>query len=173
MRSNNKRTQILEAALAVVEDDGANHLTIDAVAAKSGFSKGGVLYHFGSKQVLLTSMLDHLIGTIRARIEANAKQGSTLQALLSMETTPAEKRAFLALVAAGAEDRELLKPARDYIRHLLEQISKEQTATNESLLLFFAHEGLRFFELFDLNPMSEGQVQQFSRHLESEAAQLK
>jgi len=53
MRSNNKRTQVLEAALSVVEDHGANHLTMDAIAAKSGFSKGGVLYHFASKQLLL------------------------------------------------------------------------------------------------------------------------
>ena len=118
-------------------------------------------------------MLDHLIASVRARIEANAKQKSTLQALLSMETTPAEKRTFLALVAAGAEDRELLKPAQEYVSHLLEQISREQTATNESLLLFFAHEGLRFFELHGLNPMSEEQVRQFSRYLEQQAGQLK
>ena len=55
--------------------------------------------------------------------------------------------------------------------HLLEQISREQTATNESLLLFFAHEGLRFFELHGLNPMSEEQVRQFSRYLEQQAGQ--
>ena len=38
MRRNNKRDAILEAALQVVENEGANHLTIDAVAAKAGLS---------------------------------------------------------------------------------------------------------------------------------------
>ena len=42
MRNNNKKELILAAALQVVENDGANHLTLDAVA-KAGFSKGGVL----------------------------------------------------------------------------------------------------------------------------------
>ncbi len=173
MRSNNKRTQILEAALAVVEDQGANHLTMDAVAAKSGASKGGVLYHFSSKQQLLAGMLDHLLASISARIDANNRQKSTLQSFLSMETNPAEKRAFQALIAAGAEDRELLKPVREYVSHLLEQISREHRASNESLALFFAHEGLRFFELHGLNPMTEEQVKQFSRYLEQQAMQLK
>ncbi len=44
MRSNNKRDQILQAALQVEEKKGANHLTIEAVAAFADFSKGGVLY---------------------------------------------------------------------------------------------------------------------------------
>ncbi|MBT4380011.1 MAG: TetR/AcrR family transcriptional regulator, partial [Gammaproteobacteria bacterium] len=61
MRSNNKKEQILEAALQVVEENGANHLTIDAVATYANFSKGGVLYHFPSKKALLSGMVDHLI----------------------------------------------------------------------------------------------------------------
>jgi len=39
MRSNNKKEQILEAALQVVEENGANHLTIDAVAACQFFQR--------------------------------------------------------------------------------------------------------------------------------------
>ena len=69
MRSNNKRNKILEAAFTVVAEQGAIRLTIDAVAAESGFSKGGVLYHFRSKNALLTGMLAHLVDAILNRIE--------------------------------------------------------------------------------------------------------
>ena len=40
---------MIQAAYRVVELRGATSLTIDAVAAESGLSKGGVLYHFPNK----------------------------------------------------------------------------------------------------------------------------
>ena len=61
MRSNNKQHEILQAAFAVVAEQGANRLTMDAVAAESCVSKGGVLYHFRSKKALLSGMLDYLV----------------------------------------------------------------------------------------------------------------
>ena len=70
MRSNNKKDQILQAALQVVEENGSNHLTIEAVAAFAGFSKGGVLYHFPSKKALLSGMVEHLILANEKRMDA-------------------------------------------------------------------------------------------------------
>ena len=70
MRSNNKKDQILQAALKVVEENGANHLTIDAVAAFANFSKGGVLYHFPTKKALLSGMVEHLILANEKRMDA-------------------------------------------------------------------------------------------------------
>ena len=40
------RRRLLDAATAVVRRDGARALTLDAVAAEAGVSKGGLLYHF-------------------------------------------------------------------------------------------------------------------------------
>ena len=37
---------------------GAVHLTLDAVAERAGVSKGGLLYHFPSKESLLQAMVD-------------------------------------------------------------------------------------------------------------------
>ena len=42
------RARLLDAAVAVVRRDGAQALTLDAVAAEAGVSKGGLLYHFRS-----------------------------------------------------------------------------------------------------------------------------
>jgi len=52
------RKRLLGAAAAVVRRDGAKALTLDAVAAQAGVSKGGLLYHFASKRELLDAMLD-------------------------------------------------------------------------------------------------------------------
>src|SRR5215216_5514144 len=53
-----RRAELLDAAIAVIRRDGAQRLTLDAVAAEAGVSKGGVLYHFGSKRALIDGLLD-------------------------------------------------------------------------------------------------------------------
>ena len=55
------RSQLLDAAEAVVTRDGVRNLTLDAVAAQSGISKGGLLYHFRSKEDLAAAMIERSI----------------------------------------------------------------------------------------------------------------
>jgi AcrR family transcriptional regulator len=57
------RERILEAACVVAERSGVAALTLGAVAAEAEVSKGGLLYHFPSKEALLSGMLDRLCGT--------------------------------------------------------------------------------------------------------------
>ncbi len=174
MRKNNKRASILEAALQVVQDEGANHLTIDAVAAKAGLSKGGVLYHFASKKALLSAMLEYLIEANNNRIQKHAKDERPLSALLHVNDrmTSAERRASLALLAAAAEDPELLEPARTYIAQTIEQISANTEDSVSALILFLANEGLRFLDILELNPMTAQQSKQVIEHLSREAEEI-
>jgi AcrR family transcriptional regulator len=55
------RAQLLDAAEGVVAQLGARNLTLDAVAARSGISKGGLLYHFRSKEDLAAAMIERSI----------------------------------------------------------------------------------------------------------------
>jgi AcrR family transcriptional regulator len=55
------RSQLLDAAEAVVTRDGVRNLTLDAVVAQSGISKGGLLYHFRSKEDLAAAMIERSI----------------------------------------------------------------------------------------------------------------
>lgn len=52
---------ILDAAMAIVRDHGVARLTLDAAAKAAGVSKGGVLYHFKSKDDLVRGMVQRLI----------------------------------------------------------------------------------------------------------------
>src|SRR5687768_15624169 len=47
------RERILEAAERVVGDVGAARMTLEGVAQAAGVSKGGLLYHFPTKEALL------------------------------------------------------------------------------------------------------------------------
>ncbi|MBK1869164.1 TetR/AcrR family transcriptional regulator [Aestuariivirga sp. YIM B02566] len=69
------RAQLLDAAEAVVAEQGVRALTLDAVAARSGISKGGLLYHFRSKEDLAAAMIERSIAWFdQALVEAGTKE---------------------------------------------------------------------------------------------------
>jgi len=174
MRSNNKRDEILQAALRVVEDQGVNRLTIDAVAAESGFSKGGVLYHFASKKALLAGMTKYQVELYRSRIDAyrldNRGAGTLAAALHSRDSmTPGDRQALMALLAGVAEDPGLLSPARELMTELYEKTVGENADADEATLLFLANEGLRFLDLLGLNPLTEKRTADIGKYLRQKA----
>ena len=61
MVRSSKYDTLLDAAEIVVRRDGSGRLTLDAVAAEADVSKGGLLYHFPSKEALLTAMVERMV----------------------------------------------------------------------------------------------------------------
>ena len=59
MRTSN-RSKILDAAIRVIQRDGVTGVTFDAVAAEAGVTRGGMMYHFPSREALTASIHDHL-----------------------------------------------------------------------------------------------------------------
>ena len=57
-----KREQILQAATAVVQRDGVTALTYESVAAEAGVTKGGLLYHFPSREQMLHALHQYVAG---------------------------------------------------------------------------------------------------------------
>jgi AcrR family transcriptional regulator len=64
------RAKLLDAASTVIRRDGAQALTLDAVAAAAGVSKGGLLYHFRSKRELLDGLVARWLDEFQADIDA-------------------------------------------------------------------------------------------------------
>src|SRR4051794_16240552 len=58
--TSDARTRILDAAESIVRTRGVPGLTLDAAARAAGVSKGGLLYHFASKEALLAALLVRL-----------------------------------------------------------------------------------------------------------------
>ena len=56
MARTDTKTAILEAAGRVVLARSVAGLTLEAVAAETKLSKGGLLYHFATKEALLAAM---------------------------------------------------------------------------------------------------------------------
>lgn len=60
---------LLDAAEAVIVRDGIASLTLDAVAAQAGVSKGGLLHHFPNKDRLVEALVVRTANAMRAHHE--------------------------------------------------------------------------------------------------------
>jgi AcrR family transcriptional regulator len=68
------RSAILDAAERVVATRGVATLTFEEVAREAGISKGGVLYHFRSKDALTQAMVERFVDRFDAAV-ATAAEG--------------------------------------------------------------------------------------------------
>ena len=64
------RDKILDAFESILIAHGERAATIEAVAAEAGVSKGGLLYHFGSKQALMEGLLERLEALVDQDVQA-------------------------------------------------------------------------------------------------------
>ena len=55
-KHTNKKSNILTAASEIVGEEEWVKFTLDAVAQRAGVSKGGLLYHYPSKEALIKGM---------------------------------------------------------------------------------------------------------------------
>lgn len=151
-----KKAVILDAASQVVEEQGAGHLTIDAVAETAGLSKGGVLHHFPNKHALLSGMLDRVIESQKRR---TSESGSPFGGVHAHVTATVEKlpkdewTSALAILAAAAENPDLLSNARLYMRELLDEL-KGTPQFADAMLAIVAAEGLRIMDALTLLPFT-------------------
>jgi AcrR family transcriptional regulator len=155
---------MLDAAEAVVVEKGAAKLTLDAVAEAAGASKGGVLYHFPSKDALLGAMMDRLIERSAAlREEALAAMpagpGRELKAEIRANLTNArdKKQLCAALLAAIAIEPKLMGAAKDFHRRRFgaHGLGKEEFA--QAAILLLAVDGLFLLEMLQVSPFSAAQ----------------
>ncbi len=63
-----RKAQILKAAITCFARKGYQQATMNDVAAEAGLSKGGVYWHFGSKQKLFVALLESVISDAESKL---------------------------------------------------------------------------------------------------------
>ena len=69
-RSRTRRQRLLDAALTVFTEHGYSDTAVDQVARASETSKGGLYFHFPSKQALFLALLDESSQALLDRVQA-------------------------------------------------------------------------------------------------------
>jgi AcrR family transcriptional regulator len=152
-KAQDSKSEILQAALDLIRRSGAPSLTIDAVAEEAGFSKGGVLYNFPTKDALITGMVEYLAGQYEAEVAAArelhlASRCPTLDAMIDVtEGWLSQNRDVArAMLATKADRPELSQPFMHVRSRLKAAIEAETDATGQAWAIWSCLEGLHFSE---------------------------
>jgi AcrR family transcriptional regulator len=174
------RERLLDAAERVVAESGATHLTLDAVAKSAGVSKGGLLYHFPSKEALLEGMLSRHFHDVDAevakRLASRGKKVSRVDRLrervsVLLESHPGRPAVGAAMVAASADNPEHMSVCRAEYRKLLDEFSRLPGGFERAALVMLAVQGLLLAELLHLSPYTPAERSQLVRALQRAAEQ--
>jgi len=152
-RSQDSKSEILKAALDLIRRKGAPSLTIDAVAEEAGFSKGGVLYNFPTKDALITGMVEFLAGQFEAEVNAArerhlSSQCPTLSAMIDVTEGWLQQNRDVAraMLATKADRPDLSEPFMHVKSRLKAAIEAETAEKAKALAIWASLEGLHFSE---------------------------
>jgi AcrR family transcriptional regulator len=139
-------------------------MTLDAVAAKAGVSKGGLLHHFPNKVALLVAMVKRQI---------NMHQESLKKILDEIPEGPSrELKGFIlsilyrerdrdnlgaSLSAAVAHDPRLNEPVRKVVAETYARFASSDMSFEKAAVIALAADGLWLQEMLSISPFTEKQ----------------
>jgi AcrR family transcriptional regulator len=149
------RAKLLDAASAVIRRDGPQALTLDAVAAEAGVSKGGLLYHFKSKRELLDALVARWLDDFQDDIDAESG-GFARRYVAASDGAKAEEAGMLAALVA---DPQVLATVRDRHRAWQDQVVAEGGDPVDATVARLAADGLWLADLLGVAP-PEGELRE-------------
>jgi AcrR family transcriptional regulator len=156
LTARDTRERLLDSAVAVVRRDGAQSLTLDAVAAEAGVSKGGLLYHFKSKRQLLDGMVERWLAEWQAEIDRDAGQQGFLTGYVHAThlggAGPEEREAEFGLLAALIAEPAVLEVVRERYDEWQAQAVATTDDPVEATVARLATDGLWFADLLGFAP---------------------
>jgi len=152
------RQRILRAAAKIINTTGVLALTLEAVAKEAKISKGGLLYHFPSKDALMKGMNDYLTqsfidGVKRAANEDSCEKGRWTRAYTTVTFThlASDFDINVAFLAAAATDPGMLKAMSQHLHGLQSHIANDNIDPVVSTTIRLAVDGLYFNELYGMH----------------------
>lgn len=164
-RSQRTRDAAIKAALSIIAREGASHLTLDAIAAESGISKGALTHQFRSKKEILEALLDRqyeFFSNFSRGYLAKHSAEHTLPELAAeiatlRETLKDSHSLVFALLGAIAEDPRLLQKSRYDAKKIVETIKKEAEDSDLTTVRWLAARGLAITALLGMCPLSKSE----------------
>lgn len=157
------RQLILNAAETLARDLGPVNISLDAVAAAAGVSKGGLLYHFPSKARLLEGLVANHMERLDIALQQQENSGRKNAVIQSFLQHFLDEQALgtpppTGLLVALAENPDMLRPLREHSAVFLERIKSNSTDQNLATLAYLAVQGLRSAELLGTRVLNRDQT---------------
>jgi AcrR family transcriptional regulator len=161
------RALIFAACGRILRRDGLTRLTLEAVAAEAGLSKGGLLYHFPSKLALIEALFQHHINRFNCdlqRLVETEEQGprpkgsrwlrAYAKASITEITDPDNASLFASIFAAGEQYPTVLEIMRRSYVEWQQQVEASPLDPSVALLVRLAVDGFWFTEMYQYAPLS-------------------
>jgi len=161
------RDRLLDAAGTVVMRDGAQALTLDAVAEEAEVSKGGLLYHFKSKRDLVEGMIERWMAEFQREIDSS--DPAFVRGYVK-STTPEGNE--LGMLAALIGDPSLLVAVRKQYGIWQDRVEREGADPVDATVARLAADGLWLAELLGMGPPTGALREQVLKRLSDLAEPL-
>jgi AcrR family transcriptional regulator len=151
------RDKILAAAEELARDAGPGNLSLDAVAARAGVSKGGLLYHFPTKAKLLEALVEQFLASFNQALRDRESQSagapdSLVRAYLDILVGEhlCHQPPPSGLLAALGEDPNFLAPVRRFDRRLLDRMKANASDPVLALIVYLTLHGIKSMQLLNI-----------------------
>ncbi|MFK4763119.1 TetR/AcrR family transcriptional regulator [Microbacterium sp. ZW T5_45] len=156
------RSEILDAALRVVDAAGGADITYQSVATEAGLTKAGLMYHFPTRDAMMIALIEHVITRWQAELQ------ETLGTPIQDSSLSERVRAFVLFAGEGGVTQgefvvfaeavrrpELSRPWLEYLHTWFG--FGDGTDTTPLLLVWLAANGLWVAEATGILAISSGQ----------------
>lgn len=168
------REKILEAAYRVVQQHGAAHLTLENVAWEAGVSKGGLLYHFRSKDDLIRGMVEEHVRQEERHMHENLGEDPDAKAILRFVIDTAfegrsgydeDHEIGAALLPAILENPALLEPVENLICEMNRKIDELKDPAL-GYILRLALDGMHFTHMMGIGVIEDWQRKEVFKRMQ-------
>jgi len=161
------RQQLLDVAARLACAQGMTAVTLDAVSAASGVSKGGLLHHFPSKNALLGALFDNLVARLDAAIDDAMRDDPVphgrftrayLRAVLALRDKSEEAKDWAQVTMAMLTEPSLRQRWRDWVRERGEEYVGTDSSPSAQIVRLAA-DGLWLADILGSHEMDERERQ--------------
>lgn len=155
-----KKLSILAAASEIAKEEGVVKLTLEAVAQRAGISKGGLLYHYHSKEALIKGMVEDWTNNYFESIltlvkEDKIEQGKWSRAYVKSTYSDLDNNKHLSsIMAALFYNPDLLHDFRQRYDHFLKKLMNDGIDPVKATIARLSIDGLWFSEITGMRPLS-------------------
>ncbi|HOR94527.1 MAG TPA: helix-turn-helix domain-containing protein [Spirochaetota bacterium] len=124
-----KKIIILEALKRLLQNDVYSRITVQAVADEAGFSKGGLLHYFPTKEEMYIEFMEYLFNEINndhknvLKGNLHSKAKASISAMYGVERfflDPATAKILINLMLYAYEDEKIMIRLKEFIRRHME-----------------------------------------------------
>ena len=155
------RERILNAAEARLLAAGPTAMVLDAIAADAGMSKGGLLYHFASKEALVAGLCERMLQRFDEELESlveaegggpGAWSRAYLASTVTDEGKPADNSAQLmaGVLATLGRDSAHLEMVREHFTRWHQRLENDGLDRSTATIVRLAADGLWLSALLGL-----------------------